>query len=462
MQSVHEPSASQSIRHIAARGDRARRVSVAHRRAARFALPAAATAVLASAVTTVLGGPRTVGLALLAAGAVAAVLTALEARRSRLVPDDVAAAMDRAADLGGSLRSALWFADPGGDQTPRDDRNADWVAFHLEAAASRAAEIDWPRVYERPPARLQWGMALLCALITIGLFVRPLPRLSTRSVHSLEAAAPTPVPNAPAAAASVVPQLVEGMRALRSGRKPSTEQLSAIGRALEVARNDPAAQKRIEDLMIRSESDPNHQLSATDSDSGDGALPDDLHNGFELGDLDWAYQEALARGGADERARLDAGADAAASESTRDGKAGEGAVDPAASGSTAGVPIEADLRGQAASFSSLLLGRQQASGGPDSPAAPKSPERSATLAAALRHEVIHAQSDVDVPNLDAPTARRATNAGRTPAAAIATDQVGRYERSHAIQPPAVPDARRPLVHSVFVRPAETGAPVKQP
>ena len=213
--------------------------------------------------------------------------------------------------------------------------------------------------------------------------------------------------------------------------------------------------------MTRSESDPNHQLSATDSESGDGAWPDNLHNGFELGDLDWAYQEALARGGADERARLDAGGDAAASESVRDGKVGEGEVAPAASGSTTDVPVEADLRGQAASFSSLLLGRQQASGGPDSPAAPKSPGRAATLAA-LRHEVIHAQSDVEVPNPDAPAARRATNAGRTSTAATSPDHVARYDRSHAIQPPAVPDARRPLVHGFFLRPAEPGSPVKRP
>ena len=131
--SVQEAHPSQSVRHVASRGDRARRVSFANGRIARFVLPVAAAAFLASALAALAGGPRIIGLLLLAGSAIAAGVTVLSARRARLVPDDVVAELDRAADLGGSLRSAHWFAGDPGVQPVSGDV---WITFHLEDAVT--------------------------------------------------------------------------------------------------------------------------------------------------------------------------------------------------------------------------------------------------------------------------------------------------------------------------------------
>jgi hypothetical protein len=43
-----------------------------------------------------------------------------------------------------------------------------------------------------------------------------------------------------------MPQLVEGMRAMKAGRAPAQAQLSAIGQAPKIAKSDRAAQRQIE------------------------------------------------------------------------------------------------------------------------------------------------------------------------------------------------------------------------
>ena len=258
-----------------------------------------------------------------------------------------------------------------------------------------------------------------------------------------------------------MPQLVEGMRAMKSGGLPSKAQLSAIGHALEIAKTDPDAQKQIEALLARAAADPNDQQWGQDDDP-DRDPRDVYNNGFEINDLSWAYQEAVARVRSGERPHSDPRGEAGASDGTRDGKPGERDSEPAASGSPDGVPVLADTRGQPVGFLSQLLGRQQASGEPGSADHSQSAGHATALTAALRAEIVRARSDVNVPDLDTPSGRRATNAGRTPAGASIVDNGVRYDRSQAAQPPAVPELRRPLVHSFFLRPADAAPPVKHP
>jgi len=87
---------------------------------------------------------------------------------------------------------------------------------------------------------------------------------------------------------------------------------------------------------------------------------------------------------------------------------------------------------------------------------------SAKLTAALRAEVVHASSDVTLPNPDQQPARRATNASQTTAAAPLMTAPVQYDRSRAVQPPAVPAARRPLLREFFLRSADPVSPVKRP
>jgi len=377
----------------------------------------------------------------------------------RVLRDDAVADLDRAAALDGSLRSAHWFA----VNTPAAaaaDRNDPWISRHLEDAARRAADVDWGRVYRRPSNRLRWALAAACAVLAVGLSVRPLPRL-VRPTAQPPATTRSPIAGPPEISASLDPQIIEGMKAMRAGRTPSEEQLSAIGEVLETAKHDAAARKRIEAEVNGSESHAADARQSSPSDS-DGAWSDDYHNGFEMSDLDWAYQEALARGRSEEATRAEPGGEvtppAGAGEPKGKGRQGE----PAASGELSGSPVEGDTRGNPASFSSLLVGNQHAKGEPGAPERANDAGRAAKLAATLRAEVVHASSEVTLPALDVAAARRATNASRTPAAGPVTTDGVPYDRSRAAQPPAVPDARRPLLRGFFLRPAEPVPPVKRP
>ncbi len=462
---VNESSARQSVRSSAARGDRARRVAAANRRIARYALPVTASACLASALIPVLGGPGSVGLTLLVAGAAIAGATVLAARFApRVLHDGVVAQLDRAAALDGSLRSAYWFATHDSSTTRAADRTAPLIASHLEEAASRAAGVDWTRVYSWPLNRARTALVVACIVAAVGLSFKPLPRLSRPAVQARHegggapetSTTPADAPGAP------VPQILEGIKALRSGRKPSEEQLSAIGHALDTARHDPAARKRIEGEVNASDSKGTDPRQSSSSDSESAAWSNDYQNGFEMSDLDWAYQEAMARGRTDEAPHPEPGGDVTPPSGTSDPSSKGRPAEPAAAGELTGSPIEGDTRGRPADFSSLLRGTQHATGHSGAPDQAKDDGRAARLAAALRTEVVHANSEITLPNLDRPASRRATTASSVPPAAPGASEHVAYDRSHAAQPPAVPDARRPLLRGYFLRTDEPTSAVKRP
>lgn len=407
-----------------------------------------------------LGGPGTLGLVVLAAGIVSAGLTILAAGSARELQDDGIAEIDRAADLDGSLRSAHWFA-VNGPAGPATAPNAAWIARHLEEAAGRAAHVDWTRVYRRPSARLPWVLTFVCVVATLGLSVRPLPRLLKRPLQASEITPASPPPGNPATPSAFVPQIIEGMRAMSSGRTPSEEQLTAIGRALEATKSDPAARKRMETEVSASNAPAGTARPWSGGDLDSGGWTDDYNTGFEIADLEWAYQEAMARARMDALSRAEPGTGAVSPEGSANASADARPGDPAGAGALTGAPVAADTRGQAVSFSSLLLGRQQATGDAASPNQAQDLERAAGRSAALRNEVVHARSDVPARNVDAPALRRATRAGQGPVDRPGTADPVRYDRSRATQPAPVPEARRPLVHDFFLRRADPVPVAKQ-
>ena len=113
-----------------------------------------------------------IGPILLGAIAAAAALMLLAARRQRVLSDRDVAELDRAADLGGALRSAFWFADPD-RSVPSDGAAPEWVAFHLDEAASRAGRVDWKQVYAPSSSRRALLSTVAFALVTVGLSVAP-------------------------------------------------------------------------------------------------------------------------------------------------------------------------------------------------------------------------------------------------------------------------------------------------
>ena len=457
---MQDTSASQSVRALAARGDRARRVSAARTLIGRIAPAAAALACVASVVAPVLGGPKGLGLFILAGAVIASGLTVLTARYYRHeLGDRAVAELDRAANLEGALRSAHWFAwhaAAGGPEAP-------WIARHLEDTANRVAGVDWSRVYERPVSRLRLTVTVACIAAAVGLSFTPLPRIMRPATQARNETAPPPESGraAPDAPAALVPQILDGMKAMAAGQRPSEQQLKAIGQALETARHDPAARKRIEGEVRGSNANQTEARSSSSSDSDSGAWSNDYQNGFEMSDLDWAYQEAMARGRNDDAPRQEPGEVTGGrdpNDASGRGRRGE----PAASGEATGAPVQGDTRGRPIDVSSLLLGRQQASAGSGMPDPAQDIRPSAKLTAALRAEVVHASSDVTLPNPDQQPARRATNASQTTAGAPLMTAPVQYDRSRAVQPPAVPAARRPLLREFFLRSADPVSPVKRP
>ena len=168
--------------------------------------------------------------------------------------------------------------------------------------------------------------------------------------------------------------------------------------------------------------------------------------------LNWAYREAAARQSAGDQARRDAQREAS-SASSADGKSTERERDAEALGSGAmtGAPMQADVHGQAASFTSVLFGSQQAGGEAGKLASDQPSARAATLAA-LRQEVVHARSDVAGSRAESGGTRRATNSSQSQRGAAGLPAGVSYDRARATQPLAVPErADRSSTISFFGR-----------
>jgi len=106
---------------------------------------------------------------------------------------------------------------------------------------------------------------------------------------------------------------------------------------------------------------------------------------------------------------------------------------------------------RASGFSSLLFGKQQASGDGDGSRSQQAANRAASIAAALRREVVHAQTDMPPADLEPATGRRATTPDAPASSTFATAPAVAYGRDRAAQPPPVPDARRLLLRHFFGR-----------
>ena len=450
------PAASLLVRHAAALGDRARRAQAASHRVARFLPWAAAASCGASALALLVGRGRPVGLLLLAASVVAAVLVLILARIDRPVSDDIVAELDTVAGLDGALRSAHWFASHDGSRAG-SSADADWVTFHIEATAGPAAALDWRRLYARPRAARRWLAAAALSAATVLMLIVDSPRFSHPRASGTDAGGDTLI---------VVPHhlagdVVEGMNAMKAGTQPSKQALTAVGRAIEIARKDPRARRELDDLFSQSGSADGRFL-----DAGMGDHDWDVNEMPYWDDgtprLEWAYEAAVARAAVQESDAATADATETSPREAGDGR--PGALDRGVRGSMKpdGPPLLAATRGQPGSFSSLLFGRQAANDDAPttSPRATGAPN--AALIAALRREVVHARTDVGAANRVAATRHPAEGSrarGAGPGVAATGQQ---YDASSAGRPPAVPDARRGLLHDFFIRPAESPPAAAQP
>jgi hypothetical protein len=455
---MNERTACESIGRAAAQGDRARRRAAGLRLAARMAPIAAAFLFAASLLATLVGARQVVRIGAPIAIVVGAAVVWFRVRPARQMSDAIVADLDRTANLGGALRSGHWFAIHHAD-IDADNPNRPWIGFHLTQAASAAEHANWAAVYPQLHAGRAWLMSVVFGLASIAVLWWPASPLAKRTFSPTTATQASTGPSTSLPAA-LVPQLVEGMRAMKAGKVPSPSALTAIGQALEIAKTDRLVGKEIQALFAHAgDADPLGELR----DASDPEITaDELGREYELAALDWAYKDAIARAAIDPQTMPQSGKARAAAQSSTDGKAGERNADELGGGNQ-GAPELADVRGQAPDFSTLLFGRQQASGEGTAGAPPQTTARAAALSAALRQEIIHARSGVDGPNLEGATLRRATNGTNgSSALVVSADPRVTYNKSHAIFPPVVPEARRSLVRSFFLRAADSGPSVKHP
>ncbi|MEO8483522.1 MAG: hypothetical protein ABI634_15015 [Acidobacteriota bacterium] len=456
-QKMEEHAASDLIQRAAVLGDRARRTSIVARAVTRLAVPVTALACSMTVLAVVIRGPRWLGPSFLAVASTLAGLAFLQARVRRAVVDRVAAELDRAAGLDGALRSAWWFLATAPSRPAHDPR---WLAFHISDAAKRVDGLDWRAVYASPFDRRRWLAA--CALV-MAMFVSlrwPAPgaRVPIRPADAVQTTSPSQ-PERSAVLTVNLPALTQGIREMKAGRVPSTESLAAVGRALDLAKSDPAAKNQLDALFKDTKTD--RPIGDWSGPSQDDAADDDERTQALVNPwaLEWAYQDALSRASAARPSRRD-GEPAASShdsvpqsprEDAREGTPGKGGIDK---GGVDGAAVLGQARGQTAGFSSLLFGRQQADGdGAQKPAAGASaPSRPAALTMALRQEIVRASSDITDAS---PTGvRRAADNESSSGAGRQTSSTVTYERGRGSQPPAIPEDRRALVHELFVRPAD--------
>ena len=432
-------SARLSVRRAASLGHRARRSYAARRLVVRLLPWAAAVSCSASALALLLGRARPLGLFLLVASAVAAAIVLIAARVDRPTPDDVVAALDKAAALDGALRSAHWFSsDTSGDA--ESGVTAGLMAFHLETAALRAEGVDWASVYARPPAARAWVTTALLGIAAVLMLAWESPRLPLPFGSGTQEPASGAVTVIPS---HLVGEVIEGMKILQAGDQPSRETLTAVGKALETAKNDVAARRQLEKLFAQSGQDQNYVEPFFDDATWDE----------ETLAPQWAYEEAVAR--ASVQQSPEAAVEKAAPQASEASGDARGEMDRGVTGSKSdSAPVHADTRGRAGSFSSLLLGTQQAKGDAETSSlrgTSTSTASNAALMAALRREVVRARDDVDDANRRSVARRTTSDDAVAMSPAVEPPIARRYDASKAARPPAVPAARRPLLHDFFAR-----------
>lgn len=457
---MRETPSSLAVREAVVRADVARRTAAFWRAAGRWSPLVALAAALITAGAAVLGGPMWAGVSVLGAGVSLALVGWARARRSQPVSGEAARSIDRQADLCGALQSACWFASAADDRSGQYDES--WVTFHLASAAERVAGVDWTAVYPRPQLARPVALAALLVACTAGFSLWPSPPRPLSTSASGPGASGDEAGLADALPASLVPQVVEGVKAIRAGRAPSAEALAAIGQILEIADRDASAQKQLDDLLKDAASwDPGYiPTFEAMYDPSQGRGEEDDWQGGEMTStgLEWAYQEALAQA-VEARERAKDQPPAVAIDAANDGEPSEGEAESGSEDSQSGSAMLADTRGEASSFSSLLFGRQQAN---DGAGRSGTPAQRKALSAALRNEVVNAKADIAVAGMERSATRRTTTVNRSTDVALGSTGGMTYDRGRSAEPPPVPEARRAVVHDYFVRAAEPPAPAKQP
>jgi hypothetical protein len=450
MPQVRTPAASPSDGILAAVADgehfRRRRQLT---RALSGLMPAVTAGLLVSAfVIRIAHAPVALFWVLLLSAAAGVALFAWLTARVPAVNDRAAARVDADAQLGGELRSALWFtSQPAGDA---------WAAYHLDRAAARVQEVSWPAVYPPVPAPRAWAGSAVLGVLAIALVSIHAWPLASWTLGSAAGPAGTKLtPAGHSVSADVQKQIDELLKAVGTGELPmdeARERLSDLRDAL--SKVDPALQaaaaKAAQDQPKKpgsgapkvADEDVEDLAARAEKAASDAALPEDVK---------WSLEDMAAK--LAKAARQGKPSDSATPAESQNAHAEAGKAPASAGAAPPGEMVrmttaEAQTDPMMASRAAPMSGDPQGGGG--EAARKTSASAPLDLSGALRKAAIEAAADSEGANVLAEM-RRKSEQSRSTLAFSHVAPLAAYDPSRATAPPPPPDALRPLVQQYFIR-----------
>lgn len=450
------PGAAETVRDRVAHADRLRRGRETSRRLWRVAPLAAAACDAVAAAARWTGGSPLLPLSCLAITLAALAVCAYLSRRERAVSDSAALEIDRAAGLGGELRSASWFS-----ATDVPDEAAPWVDFHLSRAADHLEETDWSQLYPPVPATRAKAATALLVIAALVLAVPVGGRAGLRASGAAAGSRGLTAAEAEALTAELRKQIEELLKKAERGNAAG----AAGALTVEEVRDLLAKLAQATDLRDAKDGKLTPEAKAKALGMSGQEMKDlaeRLKNAGELSTLSPDVKDALSEAAqklselADEaepsspKDPNDAmGAAAAQQGDAAQGKKGDKAFDDssiksakdASAGGGVGVVMMATESPQGAKEAGLGLGGASATnkGGGTMP----------DLGAALRRETIEAYQD-DTGEKSTQDLRRKTEKS-TATIGYSSTAAAAFDKGRATAPPPVPENRRTAVQTYFIR-----------
>jgi hypothetical protein len=393
-------------------------------------------------------------LTLLATGFCVLVVYACLTRRTRTIPDTVAAAIDADADLHGELRSANWFA--------ASDLRDGWAAFHVDRAADRIAAIDWSSIYPRRTDRraklTTGGIALATLLLPLAL-----PRLSGLAPINKDARPAARVASRARPIAGVPVDLPKDLEALLSAAENGTlrvetaAEAAALGDLIDRLKQLHGADslKQLARAMT-SDADAAHQKSTeaimkalaerAERAADNLAVPPPMRDALET------LADDLSQLAQAERAANRDPRDATPALTPQDGSA----VQTNGSAKQDEMSIQAVRDADSGGGAAVLMvanpnanGSDPGSGLGGGSGAEAQQGRMADIAQALRRETVEANANSE--GSDTLTDRRRKSERGQASVSFTRSATRTFDTGRTSAPPAVPEARRAAIQTYFVR-----------
>jgi hypothetical protein len=366
-------------------------------------------------------------------------------RRSRAVTDVMATRIDADAGLGGELRSAHWFAG--------QPAATAWPLFHLQRAAARIEGVAWASVYPPTRANRAWGATAVFAVAALALTIHVPPPRPRASVAATLAGA--------AARAGVLlpPDVAKRLQDLLAAAEAGTlsaedaKKLADLNNLLK--KFDPNADPQLAELAKRIQEAAANAAKGQKQTIGDLAKAGDVSATPE--DLKKAMEDLASKLASGQTGEKPDGAVNTAPNSN-EGQFGKASAQAQVSQANA-VQAAVQLVREAATDpgqSQPMMGGGAMGGDPSAGRGGNSTSKNgaadlALKAEALRRELVEANTDTPGSNVSKEDLRRKTEQGKSGLAFTRAAAASTVDRSRAVPPPPVPDARRALVQSFFIR-----------